>query len=605
MPERGEIVNTLRSLAVDIMFNTGASKLLEVNDAVDQVKSNAVEAAGNVDALGDSVEGAGKKADTFLGISKGFAALTGAGVALGGALQKITSRADELNAGLRRVEVQTGVSAAEMREWIISVTDATSDVDGYVRSMEELVKMGVSTKEEFQAILPVFDTFGTATGKDMVEGIQAMNAVLSALDIPMSESAEHIDTLTWLTTRTTVSFGDLGRTMRREQARIREMGLTFDEIAVALATLEAEGIKGPRAIMAFQSAIQNAEGDIQEFWRGLGVSAEALREQNDLLLESEGLTEALAAANARSLTWWDHLKHRFDMLVWSAGSFLEPVKDLAPALMALGPISAGVSKGITLMGKGLKVLRAGALIPAIASTWAWTTALLANPITWVIVGIMALIAAVILLWKNWDQVTGWLFGLWEATKEKVSEIWGGIMDFLSSFWENIKDVFNAGAEWVRDLFTGIWDWVSNLFGNLARSALEWGKGVVDGLVGGIKDKWNDAKDTVKNFASDLASSFKSFFGISSPSKLMMEYGEDITAGLQIGMTADVPEIPVPDFPDVPQGGGRGGIGQVTFSPNVEIRIEGDADGEDVRAALERYFPDLMDEFFEMLAVRMG
>lgn len=561
MPERGEIVNTLRSLAVDIMFNTGASKLLEVNDAVDQVKSNAVEAAGNVDALGDSVEGAGKKADTFLGISKGFAALTGAGVALGGALQKITSRADELNAGLRRVEVQTGVSAAEMREWIISVTDATSDVDGYVRSMEELVKMGVSTKEEFQAILPVFDTFGTATGKDMVEGIQAMNAVLSALDIPMSESAEYIDTLTWLTTGTTVSFGDLGRTMRREQARIREMGLTFDEIAVALAALEAEGIKGPRAVMAFQSAIQNAEEDIQDFWRGLGVSAEALREQNDLLLESEGLTEALAAANARSLTRWDHLKHRFDMLVWSAGSFLEPVKDLAPALMALGPISAGVSKGITLMGKGLRVLWTGALIPTIASTWAWTTALLANPITWVIAGIMALIAAGILLWKNWDQVTTWL-------------------------GEN-------------------WEWLKNIFGNLWNAAKDWGKNLIDGFIGGIKDKWNDAKDTVKNFASDLASSFKSFFGISSPSKLMMEYGEDITAGLQIGMTADVPEIPVPDFPDVPQGGGRGGIGQVTFSPNVEIRIEGNADGEDVRAALDRYFPELMDEFFELLAVRMG
>lgn len=597
-------MNTLRSLAVDIMFNTGASKLLEVNDAVDQVKSNAVEAAGNMDALGDSVEGAGKKADTFLGMSKSFMAITGAGVALGGALHKVTKRADELNAGLRRVEVQTGVSAAEMREWIISVTDATSDVDGYVRSMEELVKMGVSTKEEFQAILPVFDAFGTATNKDMVEGIKSMNAVLSALDIPMSESAEHIDTLTWLTTRTTVAMGDLGRTMRREQARIREMGLTFDEIAVALATLEAEGIKGPRAIMAFQSAIQNAEGDVQEFWRGLGVSAEALREQNDLLLESEGLTEALAEANAKSLTWWDHLKHRFDMLVWSAGSFLEPVKDLAPALMALGPLSKGLSKGLSFLGKGLKLTRA-ALIPTIATTWAWTTALLANPVTWIVLGIMALIAAIILLWKNWDQVTGWLFGLWEATKEKVSEIWGGIMDFLSGFWEKIKEVFNAGVEWVRDLFTGIWDWISNLFGNLASSAWEWGKGIIDGLIGGIKDMFGKAKEVVSDIAKGIADKFKGFFGIKSPSRLMMEYGEDITAGLQIGMESDVPEIPIPEFPDVPQGGGRGRIGQVTFSPHVEIRIEGDADGEDVRAALERYFPDLMDDFFEMLAVRMG
>lgn len=554
-------MNTLRSLAVDIMFNTGASKLLEVNSAVDDVKSNALEAAGNMDALGDSVEGAGKKADTFLGMSKSFMAITGAGVALGGALHKVTKRADELNAGLRRVEVQTGVSAAEMREWIMSVTDATSDVDGYVRSMEELIKMGVSTKEEFQAILPVFDAFGTATGKDMVEGIQSMNAVLSALDIPMSESAEHIDTLTWLTTRTTVSFGDLGRTMRREQARIREMGLTFDEIAVAMAALEAEGIKGPRAIMAFQSAIQNAEGDVQEFWRGLGVTSDVLREQNELLLDSTGLTEELAAANARSLTWWDHLKHRLDMVMWSAGSLLEPLRDFAPMLLALGPISKGVSWGFELMGKVLMFLRSGALIPAIASTWAFTTALLANPITWIVALIGGLIAAGIALWQNWDKVTEWL-------REK-------------------------------------WEWISNLFGGMWSAAKDWGKNLIDGFIGGIKQMWNKAKDAVGEVAGKIVGKFKSFFGIKSPSRLMMEYGEDIVAGLQIGMTSDVPEIPVPDFPDVPQGGGRGGIGQVTFSPNVEIRIEGNADGEDVRAALERYFPDLMDEFFELLAVRMG
>lgn len=588
---------------MDIMFNTGASKLLEVDSAVDAVKSNALEASENMDALGDSVEGAGKKADTFLGISKGFAALTGAGVALGGALMKLTSRADELNAGLRRVEVQTGESEKELRNMLMTMMDETWDPKMAVASMEELIKMGITTREEFEKVLPVFDTFGDATGKTMVEGIKSMNAVLSALDIPMTESAEHIDTLTWLTTRTTVAMGDLGRTMRREQARIREMGLTFDEIAVALATLEAEGIKGPRAIMAFQSAIQNAEGDVQEFWRGLGVSVEALREQNDLLLESGGLTQKLADANNQSLGIWDKLKFKLDMLVWSAGSFLEPVKDLGPVLIALGPLTKGFSKGLGLLGKGFKLTRA-ALIPTIATTWAWTTALLANPVTWIVLGIVALIAAIVLLWKNWDAVTEWLRNAWNTFVD-------GVMKGI----EWIRNLFGGMPGWIQAAiaafmpFIGIpaliithWDSIVEFFTNLPKRAIEWGKSLIDGFVGGIKEKWNNAVDTVKNFANDIADKFKSFFGISSPSKLMMEYGNDITAGLQIGLTEDIPEIPVPD---VPQGGGRGGIGQVTFSPNVEIRIEGNADGEDVRAALERYFPDLMDEFFELLAVRMG
>jgi len=552
-------MNTLRSLAVDIMFNTGADKLLQVDSAVDELKDNAIEAAGNMDTLSNSVETAGKKTDGFLGISKGFMALTGAGIALGGAINKVTGRADELNAGLRRVETQTGVSKDEMREWIISVTDATSDVDGYVASMEELVKMGVETKEEFQDILPVFDTFGTATNKDMTEGIKAMHAVLSALDIDMAESAEHIDTLTWLTMGTTVSMGDLGRTMRREQGNIRELRLTFDEIAVALSALEAEGIKGPRAVMAFQSAIQNAEGDIDQFWRGLGVTSEALEEQNQKLLESEGLTEELAAANAQSLTQWDQLKHKIDMAMWSIGDFLYPVRDLGPLLMALGPISAFVGKGIGALGKVFKFFRVGSLIPATTSVLSFSAALLANPITWVVIGITALIAAGIALWQNWDQVTA----------------------FLGEKWE----------------------WLTGLFGGLWESAKEWGKDLVSGLIGGIKELWGSAVDTVKGFASDIAGGFKSFFGISSPSKLMMEYGGNITEGLKIGMEDDIPDIPVPNVPDTPRGGGGGG--NVTFNPQIEIHIHGDADGEDIKAKLEQYFPGLMNDFFEMLAIRTG
>ena len=266
-------MNALRSLAVDIMFNTGASKLLEVNSAVDGVKSNALEAAGNMDALGDSVESTGKKSDKFLGISKGFAAITAAGVALGGALQKVTSRADELDAGLRRVEVQTGIAVDEMRKMVQTLSDPSWDVSQTIASMEDLVSMGITTKEEFETILPVLAEFKTATGRSMTDGLKTLDAVFSTLNIELTEAGEHIDTLTWLSESTTVGMMELGQVMRREQARIREMGLTFDEIAVALAALEAEGKKGPRMVMGFQDAIKAAEGDIQEFWRNLGVSA--------------------------------------------------------------------------------------------------------------------------------------------------------------------------------------------------------------------------------------------------------------------------------------------------------------------------------------------
>ena len=63
-------------------------------------------------------------------------------------------------------------------------------------------------------------------------------------------------------------------------------------------------------------------------------------------------------------------------------------------------------------------------IPALASmtaaTWAWTVALLANPITWIVAGIIALAAAAYLVYKNWKPITGWFSQQWTLIKAQVS-----------------------------------------------------------------------------------------------------------------------------------------------------------------------------------------
>lgn len=71
----------------------------------------------------------------------------------------------------------------------------------------------------------------------------------------------------------------------------------------------------------------------------------------------------------------------------------------------------------------------------IAATWAFTSALLANPITWVVIGIAALIAGIVLLAKNWDIVTAALGRFWNSTKEvfsKVSEAFNTFYGYLKN-----------------------------------------------------------------------------------------------------------------------------------------------------------------------------
>jgi hypothetical protein len=94
---------------------------------------------------------------------------------------------------------------------------------------------------------------------------------------------------------------------------------------------------------------------------------------------------------------------------------------------------------------GLVTVIVGTVIPAI---WAFTAALLANPITWIVLAIVALIAAAWLLYKNWDEVSAFLGGLWDDLKQLFADAWESIKsdaaktasDFMKE-WEPVKAFF--------------------------------------------------------------------------------------------------------------------------------------------------------------------
>ena len=558
---------SLRTTAIDLMFNADINKIMRTNEAVDGIRDGAVEAVSKTDQLSDSLDNASgsvRSLGDWLGDN--WLQIGAAGAAAGGAIIGLTNKAEGLNSGLRRVEIATGETTESLDEMIRGMVDATWDVGNTVEAMEELVKMGVTSRQEFEQILPVLDDYADATGKDMVQAAQEFETVLSALDVELTEAGDHMDAFTWLSTQTTVSMGDLGRTMRREQGAIRDMGLSVDDISIAMAALESEGIKGPRAVMAFQESIQNAEGDIDAFWDGLGVTNDALSTQAERLEGAAGLTESLAESNNQSLTIWDRMKHRVEMATWAMGSYLEPVRDLGPLLMGLGPLTKGLSGGLTLLSK----VKLSSLIPAmkatIASTWAFTAALLANPITWVIAGIVALGAALYALWKNWDEVSAWFSDRWD---------------------------------WVKDQVAGVMEWFQGIPGMM----MDIGRDMMSGLAEGITGRIKAVTDTAKNAAKSVADGFKSFFGISSPSRLMMEYGTNIQEGLQQGMDQEQAQIPVPAAGVT----NNSNSARMNFSPRVEINVNsgGQEAADELEARLRKIFPDLAEEIFANLSIKAG
>jgi hypothetical protein len=147
--------------------------------------------------------------------------------------------------------------------------------------------------------------------------------------------------------------------------------------------------------------------------------------------------------------------------------------------IALGIAGVGISMSIAAAG-GLSAYLA-AMFPAIASTWAFTVALLANPITLIVIGIIALITAIVLLAMNWDAVVKWISDVWNGFISWITDVINGFSHWWGGVWDGMIGFF-------RDLFSGIGDFVGGIFKgamNVIIDALNWGIDVINGLIDGI------------------------------------------------------------------------------------------------------------------------
>jgi TP901 family phage tail tape measure protein len=116
------------------------------------------------------------------------------------------------------------------------------------------------------------------------------------------------------------------------------------------------------------------------------------------------------------------------------------------ALMAIQMQSA-------LSGGAFAAIRVG-MLGATSSAWAFTTALLANPIAWVIGGVI-LLATVI--YKYWEPIKAFMSGFWDGFSEGFAPVIAVFSELFSSL-SFVGDLFS----WVGSLISDVVSWFGEL-----------------------------------------------------------------------------------------------------------------------------------------------
>ena len=137
-----------------------------------------------------------------------------------------------------------------------------------------------------------------------------------------------------------------------------------------------------------------------------------------------------------------------------------------------------VNKAGQLASAAASGIATGATAALTAAQWALNAAFVATPFGWIVLGLAAVVAGGVALYKNWDTVKTTAVSLWN----KVREVFGGIKDAIVGAFNSAKSTVSSFFTWLDDKIESI-----PILGSLysgGKSLVGGAADLIGGLIGG-------------------------------------------------------------------------------------------------------------------------
>ena len=345
------------------------------------------------------------------------------------------------------------------------------------------------------------------------------------------------------------AFEELGLGTNEEMnlALVADAPGTIQKILDSIAKLRAQGEEGEgkaNALMdaAFGTTAGEAIAKLVKDTTGYSKALETLGDKQKI---ASSLEKEFAARNATTSNALVLVGNAFSAVMRAIGDpLLEPIRAFSNSIVAMTPaITEFVKENQNLIMKVLKVaaifgtvviaanglmlvLRAIALpvmyayksfltlksafLAVKAAALKMNLTFLASPWFWIIAAVVALVAAGVLLYKNFDTVRLKVNELWAAFSAKfpgiaalLQYVFESVKQGLLHFWTYIKTVFLMIVEVGKAAFTGlsaVFMNVLGLFDNLIRF-------VMNVFTGNWSDAWENVKNIFKNIFDGVLNIF--------------------------------------------------------------------------------------------------
>lgn len=357
----------------------------EVSPVVGKIESQTKNATDKMKAHWDKVGGT---------LQKSGIAIAGLGVGL----EALARDQREMVEQTRRMSEVLDMSEKSMRDLVIATSNVTFPLEEVLELMELGSQQGIRSAEALKEYATFWDMVGDATGENSRTLAEA-GVALKAVGIAAGEEKEALAAFGYITQETTGDVGEFLTFLERTGPELRELGLDLNDSAALVGALEKElGMTARVARQEFRQAVSESNGDLGKMLEILGLTEEQLASYRLEVEKSSGVIEKNAEIHASTMTAMQKVQHWFNEAKFAMSGYIE-------AAAGVAPLMTGIGSAMTVVGTIMKSNFFPSIMMAAKGVWAFTASILANPLTWWIAGISAVIAAIVLLWKNWETVT--------------------------------------------------------------------------------------------------------------------------------------------------------------------------------------------------------
>lgn len=359
-------------------------------------------------------------------------------------LDSSASSFDKFGAGVKRAAVPAAVALAAVTAAAVQVVaKAEAAATSNARLTNVFRSMGDTTGRAADEAIRYAEALARQTGID-ANTVKLTQAKLATFSAVSDESARMAGTFD----RATLAAADLAAAgFGSMESNAVQLGKALQDPTKGLTALSKSGVTFT-AVEREQIKAMQAAGDMA------GAQAVILK-----AVETQVGGTAVATANAsdKMKEGWSQAQAALGELLLPAlevvsqlvGKFSDTVKDNRTAVVAVAVVIATLAAGILALNVALQVYKVVQMAATVA-TWASNAAWLANPITWIVLAIVAaialLVAAFVWAWNNSETfrkvvtavfdglkaAVGWLVAAFQAAGRAISGVWDGITSAVRS-----------------------------------------------------------------------------------------------------------------------------------------------------------------------------